>query len=488
MLNHFNLTDEPWIPIVGKEPISLKQLFSSPAAEYPELGGNPIQKIALTKLLLAIAQSAYTPEDEDSCQDMGVEGLANHCLTYLDKWYDTFWLYGEKPFLQMPEIRKAKVEGKTTGPYLYAVFPDIATGNNVVFYQKEIKRNLSNAEKALLIVTLMGFALGTKAIDNKVSLSPDYKKKDTCKPGPGIGRGYLHNLVIGSNIQETLWINLLTHQQLKKQKSWSTGLGVAPWECMPNGEDCSIARELKESYLGRLVPLSRFCLLSQEGLHYSEGIRFSSHKEGGVDPSVAIDRSKKAWKAAWVDPEKRPWRMIPSFLSYLGKTKSSSFDCIFIKEGLARVKHLPVFGIWSGGLRVSSNAGEQYVSGSDDFVESKIFLSMEIIGNDEWFWQIEEEIQFLDDLSKTLYASVSGYYRQLKASGSNHARISANLFWQLSEKHSQELFKIKTPKNLRKQFKSIAMSIYDHLCPKETARQISSWVNNRSKFHKNRIL
>ena len=47
--NRFNLIDEPWIPVVDAGQVSLKQLFSYP--EYRALGGNPVQKIALTKLL-----------------------------------------------------------------------------------------------------------------------------------------------------------------------------------------------------------------------------------------------------------------------------------------------------------------------------------------------------------------------------------------------------------------------------------------------------
>ena len=61
--NCFNLVDEPFIPIADVGRVSLKQIFSNP--DYRTLGGNPIQKIALTKLLLAISQAACTPEDDD---------------------------------------------------------------------------------------------------------------------------------------------------------------------------------------------------------------------------------------------------------------------------------------------------------------------------------------------------------------------------------------------------------------------------------------
>jgi len=51
---------------------------------------------------LAIAQAACTPEDDDDWASIQPGGLAERCLGYLDKWHDRFYLYGEKPFLQMP--------------------------------------------------------------------------------------------------------------------------------------------------------------------------------------------------------------------------------------------------------------------------------------------------------------------------------------------------------------------------------------------------
>jgi CRISPR system Cascade subunit CasA len=155
--NRFNLIDEPWLPIADVGLVSLKEVFSN--THYRSLGGNPVQKIALMKLLLAIAQAAYTPEDEANWQALRVDGLAQHCLAYLDQWHDRFYLYGEKPFLQMPLVKKAKVQSYG------AVQPEIATGNTTVLTQNQQERAYSDAEKALLLVILMSFALGGKKTD-----------------------------------------------------------------------------------------------------------------------------------------------------------------------------------------------------------------------------------------------------------------------------------------------------------------------------------
>ena len=170
---YFNLIDEPWIPIADVGRVSLRQIFS--VSSYLALGGNPVQKIAITKLLLAIAQAAYTPKDDDEWQTLGAEGVAKYGLAYLDKWHDYFYLYGEKPFLQMPQIINSTTQS------FGAVLPEIATGNTTVLNSIQTESQLSDADKAILIVQLMGFGLGGKKTDNAIVLSTGYLGKTNGK-------------------------------------------------------------------------------------------------------------------------------------------------------------------------------------------------------------------------------------------------------------------------------------------------------------------
>ena len=73
---------------------------------------------------------------------------------------------------------------------------------------------------------------------------------------------------------------------------------------MPKGEQCETANVLQNSLMGRLLPLSRFCLLNDKGLHYSEGITHLDYKSGMIDPSVAMNPSTKPPKVLWVDTGK----------------------------------------------------------------------------------------------------------------------------------------------------------------------------------------
>lgn len=487
MESRFNLIDEPWIPVADYGRVSLKDVFSNP--DYRSFGGNPVQKIALLKLMLAIAQAAATPETENEWQELGSEGLAQRCLAYLEQWHDRFYLYGDRPFLQMPNIFAAKVQS------FGAVLPEVSTGNTTVLSQAQVERKLADADKALLLLTLMGFALSGKKTDNSVVLTPGYAgkrnasgKSSSGRAGPSVGHmGFLHNFLFGCSLQQTFWLNLLTHEQVQQAGLYPEGLGGAPWERMPEGEDCSVARELRQSLIGRLVPLCRFCLLTHSGLHYSEGIAHAGYKEGMVDPSMAINYSGKDPKALWVNPEKRPWRELTALLGFTAQSGSQGFRCMQLRAGLERARDATaIFAIWSGGLRVSSNAGEQYVSGSDDFVESLIWLHSDLLG-ESWFAQLRVEMDALDELSKNLYNRVIAFFKEQKADGGKVAAQAAQLFWQLCERDFQSL--VERCNNtgvanlqrraLRKRFAGYIHQSFDQFCPKETARQLDAWAKCR---------
>lgn len=487
MINQFNLVDEPWIPVADHGKVSLKQLFAQDG--YKALGGNPIQKIALFKLLFAISQAAATPKDELEWRAMSTQQLAEKCIAYLDKWYDSFYLYGLYPFLQMPNIDKAKVV-----PF-GAVLPQIATGNTTVLTQSQVDKPLDHADKALLLLTLMGFALGGKKTDNSVVLTPNYPgksndkgKPSTSKPGPSVGHmGFLHNIIVAETVLDTLWINLFTEAKLKEMNLFPNLLGVAPWERMPEGEDCLVAQDLKQSYMGRLLPLARFCLLTENGLHYSEGIAHANYKEGQPDLTIAVNYAGKDPKALWTNPDKRPWRDVTSLLSFIVQSQAQGFQCWQIQNSVSRVRdHLEVFSIWSGGLSVSSNAGEQYVSGSNDSVESQFWLYSDELG-ESWYLRLKQGITDLDQLAKNLYGRVMAFYKEQTVDGANMAALASYLFWQLCERDFQHLLNCcgvgegerAERKKLRMKFANYQFQAYDKYCPNETARQLDAWAKNK---------
>jgi len=487
----FNLIDEVWIPVAGSTPASLRDVFAR--EDIRELGGNPIQKIALLKLFQAIAQAAHTPVDDSDWAALKPRGLGKACLAYLDKWHDAFWLYGEKPFLQMPAIKAAKKR-----PF-WAPLPNIATENNALLFDSQRKQPMSEPEKALLVVTLMGFGFALKRADNSVVLTKDYPGKHSKaggvaneKPGTSLGnRGYQHHFLIGSNLLETIWFNTLTTNDLAPLKFFP--VGIPPWERMPEGEDCATARALKKSLMGRLVPISKFVMLAEDGIHYSDGILHDDHNSDVFfDPSIAIDMGNK--KVMWVDPEKQLWRNLPELLTFLSGRLGK--NCFGLKLAIAKAcdqcRH---FTLWAGGIHVSGNtAGVRKPQGKDDFLESRLLIPSDYIDEDEdnsWFTAIEREMRALEDLSINLHKAVKKYFEGLTArhrgkkedakAAKAKALLASSMFWQKCDRRAQNLVDAcgrKTQMELRREFDKYAKETYNSICPRNTARQLEAWAAN----------
>lgn len=469
----YNLIDESWIPVTDRGNASLGEIFVSHVCRA--LGGTPRQKIAVLKLLLAIAQAAVTPPDTAAWAALGPDGLGKACLDYLERWRDAFWLYGERPFLQMP-VERAKKR-----PYS-AIMPEVATGNTTVLTQFQLEPPVPDCLRALLLVCEMSLCLGGKKTDSACILTPGHVKK-TARPGPGICHmGLLHSFLTGRSVLETVWLNLLTADAVAGMKTLPQGVGTPPWEAMPAGEDCPVARALKGSLMGRLVPLARFCLLREDGLHYTEGIVHPDYSEGVLDPSAAGDFSGSKPKMLWTDPEKRPWRSLTALLAFLqARKRQAGFDCLCLRAGLSRLPESGVtrFGIWSGGLKVSGNAGEQYVSGLDDNVESEADLDRDVIENEDWFPRLQQEMMTLEGMAKALYGAIMSYCREQHVEENSFARMGTGLFWELAEPLFQQLLDACAAQEhlpeLRRTYERLAFRAFDAMCPHVTARQIAAW-------------
>lgn len=493
--NSFNLIEEPWIPVAQVGLVSLRDAFS--LQDLPALGGSVLEKIAVMKLLLAIALAAYTPHDNDDWLRLGISGLREKCLSYLDQKKMYFSLYGEHPFLQFPQVKKAEVK-----PYSI-LFPEIASGNTSLLFHSQVApaiTDLDDAKKALALLVQMSSCFGGKKVDASVVLSPGCAKSKSAKSGPALcSLGLLHSFFTGENILGTIWFNLLTQQDISQDKTLTAGIGTPPWEKMPAGEDDEIAQNLKHSLMGRLVPMARFVLLEDNGVHFVEGIQHDDYLHGGVvDPSVTADFSKAKPKVVWADPSRRPWRSLTAMLGFLGNERT--YVCQQLKWCLPRIENSSVdnFGIWSGGIRLSNKAGEQYLTGDDDVVESEISLQTSWLKDGYermWLDCVKSAMGKLEKIAQTVYSAVRGYYDDAKLDkAGEHAQYAVQNFWQEAEGFSQKLlFACASEANaqngdnhegdedVKKVLNSLricAKNCYVNACPDDTARQLEIFVRH----------
>ncbi len=489
----FSLLSEPWIPVQGGARKSLLGIFSAPSPAG--LVGAPTRKISLLKLLLGICQAACTPGTEKDWERLSPEKLAEKCRAYLEKQADRFELHDNKlPFLQLPKAAKAQ-------PLPWAaIIPEFVNGNTTALTRASLPALRTDAEKAVDLVTLMSFALGGKKTDNSLVLTPGYAGKTkpngkpiTAKCAPSVGfLGFLHAFVEGKDLWETLWLNLWTRERLERpdiEALFPAGLGTPPWEEMPSGEDDERARELRDSYIGRLIPLSRFCLIDSESIHLTEGISYPGYSDGRREPTAFYRQKGTKLTALWADPEKRPWRDLPAILIPGLKEHYRNLMLESFYGHLAFLKKDPEkkVKLWCGGLKVSSNAGEFYVSGGDDYVEASCELQTSDF-DEIWYQLFEAQMAEVDERSKKLYGAVLSYQKELKQEDDGTAARASNIYWERGEPLGQDLVNACGDKDeaklieLGKRFTLIMQAIYDEFCPSASARELEAWTKCRPYY------
>lgn len=481
----FNLIDNGWISVQDeKHRVSLKQIFSQ--KEFKRLSGNPVEKIAVLRLLLAITHAAVSLPDKDAWLSLSLPELADKALAYLQTWHDHFDLYSKQPFMQFPQLAQGK-----TSPFSAAQLC-VATGNKVILNSWNIAIPSSPPEQAMALLRQSFFACSGKKFDQGINLSPEYgEKKASGTYGTLTGfRGYLHTYLLGDTLLDTVKNNLLTDEDIRELPF--TGLGRPCWEEMPDGEVSKRALDYKSSYQGELLPLDKFVFLKEDGMVMTEGIPYESHKTGLVDPALTIRQDGKDIKAVWASTEKRPWRELTALLSFLkmGATHKSPH---FLSMNMEKMRgtQAAYMRFWAGGMQLSSNAGEQYLSGMDDYVESEFHIPMnqQIETGFEFF---QKMIGDLDHCSKITYGAVANYFAALNCEQkAAYAATAASTFWETMEPRAQNILDLafsETPareQNIAEEMKvwhQTVLRVYNQFCAKDTSRQITAWVKASPNF------
>ena len=483
----FCLVDEKWIPIAGHEPASLLDVFQD--RSLLKLDGNPIQIIAVLKLLIAIAYASNHFRNHGDWISAGNEGMADSAIRYLLEKRDCFYLYGDRPFLQFPVI--AGLSGAKESELHYDIVPDLASENDSILRQLQLSRNLSDAEKALFIVTLMNYALGGKRTMKTNPLSLGYERK-SAKAAPSIGGfdGLLQTAFLGKNVCETVWLNLPTDEDIGFFPNIINPRPIPPWENLPLGEIDNRANEIKTSPYAWYVSLSRFPYLTENGIYYADGIPYPSVADGYVEPHITF---KSEGKAVYVDPSKKPWRMLSAILQSAYTEKGFENLCPVVKLFFTRNRTaVEEFGIWSGGLKVSANSGDQSVKGTDDYVLSEVlFISSD--AGERFFGFLNDSIISLDKIDRILRVSVSGYAKAMGADANqckNSAAKASVLYWEYADTFEEQIVEACLERSkekldaIKKSMRMKADSIYNRVCPALTSRELMANAVN-SPWRKN---
>ncbi|MBQ9406782.1 MAG: type I-E CRISPR-associated protein Cse1/CasA [Desulfovibrio sp.] len=328
-----NLAFDPWIPCIGRDgrPRLASLLHCLTDAEIADVAVRPHERVALMRLFLCVAYAAQgIPEDYEAwaaCR----ENLAAAVKDYLEQWRDSFELFHqEKPFLQVAGLfSDAKGKGKkadegTEDGLTPAAKLDfaLAAGNQSTFFDHEALNpgRASSPEKlALDLLTyqmfspggLIGSVMWNKQTTGRSSLDAP------CVPG-----SMLHTFVRGVHLPETVWLNLLSVEDLRDYATLGEDWQGRPiWEMFPaEPGDTDSVRNATRTFLGRMVPLSRAVLLQKSGaaMLLGNGLSYpafsSVNQDFPPEPSasvVVVNTGKKntqGYSVLGVQPGKALWR------------------------------------------------------------------------------------------------------------------------------------------------------------------------------------
>lgn len=374
---YFNLVDEPWLPVTlaegfptraGRGPlprVSLREVFQY-GDRIGDLRCYPHERIALMRLLICIAQRALDgPEDEDDWKKCKGR-LASAAVAYLDKYKDCFNLFGNGPrFLQSKPHGKAKIFSTQKLRFIDEDGTTLFDSHVRPGYQ------LSHSELAVGLVTFQSFAAG-----GRVEGAAESLPAGLCREAAA-----LHAFLLGDNLWETIWLNLIPKDQVVETRV--TVFGEASWHS---------DKSASKSYLFRLAPIARNLWLADDGAFVEGrgGRKFLTFERDGVrELTAAIRTTRKAGRRASVSEElvsatagggvpKAAWRELHA----LAVLRSAQH-----RGGPAALQHYitlqakgdkRVLRLWCGAL---IGGGKGRVAAVGDVIESIFRLPVQLLEN-----------------------------------------------------------------------------------------------------------
>ncbi len=417
-----NLSTDPWIPVASaageKGIVGLRQIFSE-GQLWQDFAVRPHERVALMRLLICISQAALEGpmRNLDGC----LEELPAKAEAYLVKWHDCFDLFHPtKPFLQFAGLVKPPKKKKTTrknaaGPpetedTESSTSPSkldfaLATKNNTTLFDhlaaSDQARRFKPAELALMLITFQCFSPG-----GRIGVA---KWRGTNTPGNGSSghapccpSAMLHAFIRGESIVASIAANLLTFRtvnDLYRRDGWGDPVWQRPPESFNEAADIKNATE---TYLGRLMPLSRAILLESDGtgLLLANGLPYPSQPEFAPEPSASMVKKRDNTGYTLVGAGHRSlWRELPALI-VRRKINEAGGPLTLIE-----IDPEKPFDLWVGALMTDK-------ASILDTVEGVYSIPARML-RDEGRKAYEAEVEYSDQRVRRSLADAAKTYRQL---------------------------------------------------------------------------
>ena len=457
-----NLVEDAWIPAVDlagvHRSVSLREAFEH-GDTLADLAANPCQRIALTRLLLCIAQAALEgPADEEhwlACRAR----LAGVAVDYLARWEHRFNLFGPQAFLQVDALAP---ERNTLADKI-----DLSrsSGNNPTLFDHGASpegRVPTPAKLALDVLVYQvyspGGLIGRVIWDGK-------ETEKSCELAPALEGSLLHTIIRGATLLETIHANLLTRTQVI---DW----GRPSWEL-----DRLLRRELQQNaptYLGRLVPVTRAlrCIENSPELTLASAVAYPKLPEGREPMATVVLRKRGAEEApayVAVSLAKHPWRELGAVLSL---TRADGYGGALAMTNLRTLPSDHV-DIWTGGL--AANKSKLLDMAEWCFSLPRVLLDDFVLA------RYRRGVTYADAGDAALRAAVKVYATELKAEAALWQSVARSRYWAALDASTGVLVEAATDPgdDLAAWMSSIRSTMgdaYERTCPSLSPRQTHAYV------------
>lgn len=364
--NSYNLIDEPWIPVLMRDgtnrSVSLGAVFADTDGTIADFALNPYERVAVFRLLLCIAQAAFGPErlKDEAGWLAAKDAVGPVSADYLKKWHDRFFLYGPHAFLQPDDAKPIKGKDGRQSDFNSDVSKLClarASGNNSTLFDHAAStpnRGMSDAGRILNLLVFQSFSSGGR-FSQCLWDGAESPANGSAFSAPCRESDILFSILIGSDVIETVWLNLLTRDKLDSAK---IKFGVPIWEFEEITR--SVTNDAAWSYLGHLLPISRIVKLSPDksGMTLGEGVIYPTLNPDPKNP----EKRPFGWREPMAtvkpngeeppdyvssNPTRMPWRDLTSILAVHANGRAQSAMALSHRESLPDEKE---FVIWMGGL------------------------------------------------------------------------------------------------------------------------------------------
>jgi CRISPR system Cascade subunit CasA len=499
-----NVAFDPWIPVVtldGKPKFASLCEVLTEGQNLADLSVRPHERVSLMRLFICVAHAALDgPKDYDEWCDVP-KRLPDAARKYLETWKDHFELFHPTmPWLQVAGLKLGKTTEEVWKPVSKLGF-FMASGANTTLFDHEGMAN--DARKIQLRSTILSM-ISYQCFSPGGLISQVYwngvQTSKASKDGPCVSVSMLHCLLRKGTLFQTLHANLPSYEDVQLSYA-DKAIGCPIWECMPNSLNDHKARgNATETYLGRLVPLSRVIRLNEDGseMLMGNGLSYPSFIDGfPPEPTSVVvirDNVKKERTLLSYRLGRSIWRELSAMIV---RRNADGIGGPLSLRSLAESE--------SCDLIVSALARDQATI--LDTTESIYHISPKFRSS-ESLYVYEEEVRKSEEYAKRLGWAIEDYRRTLdggwdgriKSAGPNKNDLLGKLhgpattqYWTTIEKNLDLLMAhvnalgtenvVSTRKAWREMLHQAARDAYEAVCGQETPRQIKAFTEGWRKLN-----